>query len=337
MGFLFLIMIANKLPYPMKKILSLIFAIFSFGVADAQQVNIVLKRSFLDELASKTSLSVDYIVDKSHPRPNPPSKDADLHFAGRSKKIGMNSVGEIMNARDEDETVQFIKSLQGKDQKITIEGAWRIWCEHPNEQDEFVQSATVKPATSTNPPHIFEIHPVTQVESTDLSGTLHHISGYKYKKAENAFRAYASTPFEIKKLSNKRVQLLTRGVGYNYVKFKAIMLEEQPFDAADGGSFVLAQILDEDEEVIVPKIRLVFLKGSKPQEKARTWKQDEVLTFVGIPRISASLIKWRLDNYKNPEYRDALEWSLPYEMIVAAVLSTQEAKDAEDLIAGVTD
>jgi hypothetical protein len=61
---------------------------------------------------------------------------------------------------------------------------------------------------------------------------------------------------------------------------------------------------------------MVFAPGSEPLAKLRTLHKGDTMHVVGIPRISLALVAWRLENRNNrPE---ALQWSLPYEIVVVA-------------------
>jgi hypothetical protein len=69
---------------------------------------------------------------------------------------------------------------------------------------------------NTNPAHVFEIHPITKIDSIDLSASLHKINGYKYKEAEDAFSRYSNLRSKIKQTA-KTITIETNGIGYNYV------------------------------------------------------------------------------------------------------------------------
>jgi hypothetical protein len=63
------------------------------------QLELTLKNSFIKDFSNRATIKATFTVDKAHPRPNTPKKDADLHIAGRAPEIGLATVAEIMNAR----------------------------------------------------------------------------------------------------------------------------------------------------------------------------------------------------------------------------------------------
>jgi hypothetical protein len=67
------------------------------GLACAQ-ITITLKNSFIEQYKDKVTISASFTVDKAHKKPNAPSKDGDMHVAGRADEIGLPTVAEIMNA-----------------------------------------------------------------------------------------------------------------------------------------------------------------------------------------------------------------------------------------------
>jgi hypothetical protein len=122
-----------------------------------------------------------YFVDAAHEKPNPPTKDGDLHAAGRATEIGLATVAEIQNAKDVPDAVSRIRSVEGSGQAIALSGVWRIWPEHGGDNSHIQQSGAGSPfegPSPTNPPHVFEIHPILKIEQQDLSGTLKPIPGY---------------------------------------------------------------------------------------------------------------------------------------------------------------
>ena len=81
-------------------------------VAVNAQIQITLKNSFIEKFKDRATIDSTFTVDKAHKSPNPGSKDGDLHVAGRAPEIGLPTVSEIMNAKDEDGAVQTIHSAE---------------------------------------------------------------------------------------------------------------------------------------------------------------------------------------------------------------------------------
>jgi hypothetical protein len=73
-----------------------------------------------------------------------------------------------------------------------------------------------------------------------------------------------------------------------------------------------------DGELLVRKVRTAFIKGTEVEVAARTLKKGQRMHVAGIPRISLTLIHFRVE-HKNDE-NDPLTWNLPYEIIVVGVV-----------------
>src|SRR2546426_216605 len=89
------------------------------------EVEIVLKSSFIETYKNRATINVNYVIDKAHKTPNPPSKDGDMHVAGRAQEVGLPIVAEIMNARFHRNAVDLVHQLEGTGQSIQLSGAWR--------------------------------------------------------------------------------------------------------------------------------------------------------------------------------------------------------------------
>jgi hypothetical protein len=94
------------------------------------QIEITLKNDFIEKYRNRASIDSNFTVDIAHKRPNPPSKDGDMHIAGRDEAIGLPIVAEIMNAKFSKPAVDKIHEVEGSEEPIELTGAWRIWTEH---------------------------------------------------------------------------------------------------------------------------------------------------------------------------------------------------------------
>ncbi|TMI62695.1 MAG: hypothetical protein E6H07_14900 [Bacteroidetes bacterium] len=298
-------------------LLSLLF--FSQGYS---QITMTLRKSFIDSFKNNLTINANYEVYFAHAKPNPAAKDGDLHFSGYDKKIGLPVVAEIMNAKENKNALDIIHEKEGKgkpDEKIKLSGAWRLWCEHPGDIEAFKQGKMKIEIENTNPSHVFEIHPVTKVDTVDLMHTLHKTTGYTYKIAEDAFSRYSNLRCRISQ-NAKTISIETNGIGYNYVDFWLELNSSNQQEVSDG-LFAYCTIYDsefdpEDEDhddLITHKLRVGFIKGSDLYNKVKTMKKGEFLHVAGIPRINLNLVRWRANNGSSrPE---VLNWNLPYEMI----------------------
>lgn len=186
-----------------------------------------------DPSKNRATIEANYIIDKAHKHPNPAEKDADMHVAGRAPtEIGLATVAEIMNAADRSDATDAVHSAEGTGQSVKVAGVWRIWAEHGGDT-EHEQGKKLAAFNTTNPPHLFEIHPVTGISGIDVRDTLHPIEGYEPKDAERAFGVYERTRSRITPMSGKKIKIETPMAGMNYVKFE-MELSEKALPIADG-------------------------------------------------------------------------------------------------------
>lgn len=282
-----------------------------------------LNRSFIEKYKNHLTISVNYFVDAAHKQPNPADRDGDMHLAGRSSHIGIATVAEIQNAKDAGVAIQIMKNVLGTNQTVAVTGVWRIWPEHGGDKEHAQRTGAGTRYTGpgpTNPPHVFEIHPILQVESEDLRATLKPIPEFTPKTAREAFERYERGHFEIKATPKaKRVHMSMRMVGFNYVEF--LMKLNKRFERVADGEFVSAAIYTLNEEMIVHDRRIGFIQGTAPDEKQKTLAVGQCIRVLGIPRVDLALVSWRIRNA--PTKPDVLKWSMPYEIIAIGIYDDQ--------------
>jgi hypothetical protein len=272
---------------------------------------LTLNADFIEAFKSRVTIDATYIVDKAHKHPNPPEKDGDLHAAGRSEQIGLPTVAEIENAADVQDAVDKIHAAEASGLPLQLSGVWRIWPEHGGEHT-FVQGNTLAPFDTTNPPHVFEIHPVTNIDGESLLANLHPIAGFAAKDAEQAFTTYERTRSKIDiGPGGRTVTISTPMAGFNYVEF-VMRLTNRQFRAADG-EFVFANILDLDKDLLVHNRRIAFVADSIPDQKQKSMQPGDCLHLLGIPRVDLALVSWRVEHAA--EQPEVLTWSMPYEIV----------------------
>ena len=305
----------------------LLFALLFGFLYSSSQITMTLRKSFIDSFKNKLTIGANYEVYFAHKHANPGAKDGDLHFAGYDKKIGMPIVAEIMNAKEFDDAVKIVHDFEGKGKpqnKVSLTGVWRLWCEHPGDIEDFNQGRMSIEIENTNPAHVFEIHPVTKIDTMNLPASLHKISGFTYKDAEDAFSRYSNLRCKIKQTA-KRITVETNGIGYNYVDFWLKFNQNDNFKVSDG-LFAFCTIYNSDfdpheedqGDLITHKLRVGFVKGSSLYDKALTAKKGDLLHVVGIPRVNLNLIAWRAANASSrPE---VLTWNLPFEIVAVGEL-----------------
>jgi hypothetical protein len=291
-----------------------VLCITSAAICNAQtDVEITLKNSFIEKYKNRATINANLVVDRAHAHPNPASKDGDLHIAGRSpEEIALPIVAEIMNARSEKDAVSLIHQVEGSGRTVNVVGAWRIWCEHgglsPQKQGENLQ-----PFNTTNPDHVFEIHPLAKVGDFSTAESFVPIDGYQTKDATEAFSSYENRRSQIS-VRNGMTTIVTGLGGFNYVEFVMQITGDQK--EVEDGRLVMASVFDLNGELLVKNRRMVFVKGTPPEEVVKQAKLGQRLHVLGIPRIDLALVSWRTQHAN--ERPEALTWGLPYEIIVAA-------------------
>jgi len=306
------------------------FAFFALWASNDSifAIDLTLKNEFINRYRNRATIDTSFIIDKAHKRPNPGAADGDLHVAGRAtKEVGLPIVAEIMNAASQKEAVAKIHAVEGTDQKTPLTGVWRLWSEHGGTEDQVQdQDHDLAAFNTTNPDHVFEIHPITNLDGRSLLASLHRIQNYQ-KPAKNtkaAFEKYESLQSRIEILKNQdAIKVTTSMAGYNYVEFRLRPLGAPFALESNDGTAVFAEVHESDGELLVHKRRMIFIKNSAPEKALKSLKPNEDLHVLAVPRISLDLIAWRRDNYdKDQKYSDALDWGLPYEMVVVGHLGT---------------
>lgn len=287
------------------------------GYSASAQIQITLRQGFIDSLKNHVTINVVYVIDKAHAHPNPGSKDGDMHIAGRSDQVELPTVAEIMNAKGQTAAVNLVHSVEGSDQTVDLTGVWRLWCEHAGE-DEQVQGLPLNQFNSTNPPHVFEIHPIIKLKQFNLLPSLKPIDGFTYKKAEDALMRYAATRCQIIPNNDNTITIQTNGVGFNYVECR-IELLPNPVEVEDG-RFQFCKILSLDGDVVAQKVRIAFVKDSKPEKKVKTKHEGDVLHIIAIPRIDLALVAFRVNHATDTKFPNILSWNLPFELVAVALV-----------------
>jgi hypothetical protein len=296
--------------------LLLVLVALSYAPLASAQIRLTLDDKFIDDFKNRVIISADLVVDHSKPKPNPPKADGDIHAASRSKDVGLPFVAEIMNSKEALTQVNALHDANGTDKEFQVQGAWRLWCEHGGEQ-QFKQALGQlgDPGDDTNPDHCFEIHPITDIDATNLRKTWHTITGFTPKNAEDAFTRYEQVRSHISHDDAAGTTTIdTAGIGYNYVKFTIALREDPTFETADGGLMVRADVLSTDGDILVRNRRMAFVKGTSAFTAVMKKKKGGTLTVLGIPRIDLALVRWRVEH--GSEDPRVLDWNLPYEMII---------------------
>ncbi len=297
------------------RVASLAVALAYFLLANpalAGKVN--LKKSWVEKYKDRATISATFHIDDAHDHPNPAKKDADLHIAGRSLQVGIPMVVEIMNARTEPAALQEVKDKMGSSAQIV--GAWRLWFEHPPHGALQAQNLNQlpQPVAGTNPDHIFEIHPVSEISGIDLGDTFQKIAGYTPKTAAEAFGRYNQLKAAVR-ADDHGLTIDSPQVGFNYVEFW-MTAKGNPKAMKDGGRAVLADVFGASgDEPLAEGIRMIFVPGTLPFAKLSGVEAGSELHVLGIPRVNLNA----LFTFAYSPANDGTRRALPYEMIIVAV------------------
>jgi hypothetical protein len=258
-------------------------------------------------------------------------------MAGRSDNIRLPMVAEIINARLEPSAMSALQQASSG-QKVPMSGVWRIWFEHLGTEDQ-VQGDTVEVPADSNPAHLFEIHPITNFDKTDVSrSSFVPITGktgtaYAAYPASKAFPYYEKQQATVE-ANDTAISITSTKSQYNYAEF-VIELEGnvvctdssgRPVSgkasrscAADPSAtslFVLASIFDsgdEEEALNAEPRRMVFVNGTDPADQVAKLAKGDHLHVLGIPRVNLAEVAAMAGD-------EPVTGMLPYEMIIVAVL-----------------
>ncbi len=163
----------------------MIAVIVSCG-ARAGGVAIVLSNRFISANANRATIDTTVDIAYAAQRPHSNATNGDEQAAGTSKKIGLATVVAIMNAREPYERDAVADLEEAGNKTVSIAGFWRLWPGHAVAAD-FVQSGEADEITNTNPPRVFEIHPVLTIDGIAVEHALQPIADYPVSNAADAF------------------------------------------------------------------------------------------------------------------------------------------------------
>lgn len=300
----------------MKSILCLLLML-ALSAVQLSAAEVLLKNSWITKFKNRVTMSLQYKIDKAHKKPNPvgeKSEDGDMHIAGRSKDVGLPFVVEIVNAGVNalKSVLSSIKQNTGTDKNIPIEGAWRVWFEHPDHDHVQQQGQEVGVPANTNPPHVFEIHPVTEWDGDPLDESFIPIDGFTGHDAATAFGRYEKMIVTVTK-QGAFTSLEAKTIGYNYVDFN-LTLTSLP-KLVDDGVMALATVSTLSGKTIVttPR-RMVFAANTPPAELVLKGKKGATFRALGIPRLNLE----RLSAKAVPG--ESVDVIGGYEMIIVALI-----------------
>jgi hypothetical protein len=276
-----------------------------------EDIEIEIYKSFIERYKNRVTIDTTFRVDVARKNPNPAFMDGDLHFAGRTPQVGLPTVGEIINAASEEDAIDLIHKAEKTGQHIKISGVWRLWPEHAGSAEE-EQGERLSPLESSNPDHVFEIHPVTRIDKLALLNSFHAVKGFKPGNAATVFKIYENVHCRMR-VKAKTVSLVTRKGLYNDVEFLMEVAADRQ-KVVDDGRFVTASVRDLKGRLLVKNLRMVFMRDTPPEIAVRKLRRGDRLHVYGIPRVDFAEVARRAANYKDDP--ELLVRNLPYEIII---------------------
>jgi hypothetical protein len=277
-------------------------------------IGITLDRDFVDRYKDRATIELTFAVDRAGRHAHPSYLDGDLHVAGRAAEIGLPIVAEVENARFEKKAVDAVHRAAEIGEPVRLAGAWRLWSEHVGTAEE-TQGETLARFERTNPPHVFEVHPVTRIDDLDLGSTFVPVAGFRPEPAAVVFGSLKSSQCRIVP-DDRTLTIFTRRREFNDADF-VMELGDGPQQTVSDGRFVRAAVLDARGERLAQGVRMVFVKDTAPEKAVKELAPGSRLRVFGIPRINLSEIAARADRAR--EDPGSLNGSLPYEIVVIGV------------------
>jgi hypothetical protein len=272
-----------------------------------------IDRAFIERYKNRITIRTNFTVDAVPKAPNPRLFDGDLHIAGRAPEIGLRLVAEIKNADAESAAVALVTRAQRSRNPLPFTGVWRLWPEHAIGPEQ--QGDSVPQLKTSNPDHVFEIHPLIRVAELDLLRSFHPVEGYRPGSPAKTFDVYQDAECTLK-LSPETVTFTISSWLYNDVHFLLEPSPDPPVIVSDG-RFITAAALDTEGKVLVARIRVVLVDGTEPERVIRALPQGARVHVWGLPRVNFAEISRRIqESATNPA---VLKGSLPYEIIVLGV------------------
>jgi hypothetical protein len=156
---------------------------------------------------------------------------------------------------------------------------------------------------------------VTEIAAVQLLGSFTPVKGFKPGGAQRTFGIFEKVSCTLR-IKPNTVSIVTETGLYNDVEFIMKMADAPQLVVADG-RFVTASALDLDGNVLVERLRMVFAKGTPPEQAVRLLKGGDRLHVYGMPRLDFAEISRRVRDYRsNPAL---LAQPLPYEIVILGI------------------
>jgi hypothetical protein len=270
-------------------------------------------REFLTANRESITLEADFTVDVAARMINPAVFDGDIHIAGRSPGIGLRMVAEIKNAKTAPRAVALIRQAEASRRPIRIVAVPRYWPEHaiglPHRQGEAMPRLP-----NSNPDHLFELHPIVQVEDQDLRHTLHPVQGYSPFHASTVFGQLARAELTFR-LRGDSVLIETEAGLWNDVHF-LLELTDRPVTVRKDGRYLSGRARDLEGNLLRDSVRIALVGGSPPDSVIRGLPAGAWIHVWGLPRIGLDGLVRLMESVGDTVSHRA---SLPFEMVILGV------------------
>ncbi len=287
----------------------------------AKTIEIEINRSFLERYKDRVGITTTFTVDKAMQNPVARYLDGDLHIAGRAPEIGLPAVAEIANAASEKEATALVQGAEGTGRPLKISGVWRIWPEHAGRAKE-EQGTPLPAAESDHPSHVFEIHPVTRIDDLEILGSFRPVEGFLPGDARATFEIYEKVECTLT-VEPGTISIVTQTGLFNNVEFLMEITDDRQIEVA-GGRFVMASVRDLKGNLLVPRLRMVFAKGTPPEKAVRRLGRGDRLHVYGLPRVDFAEVSRRVRD--GQKYPAILKKTLPYEIIIVGIYKDAHKK-----------
>ena len=201
-------------------------------VCSAEAATVVLNKSFVQKIMNAATVTATLEIDAYANAPHSPAIDGELSIAGRSTDIGLTVVAKIENAAMEQDALAYLKTTTPA-HPVQVTGAWRIWFHHAGSATER-QGAPVDFPTTSNPDHVFGIHPLSRLGPLALPNAFLPVPGFAPPAANIAIASYEKLLASIS-ASATTILISATNSRYNYVEF-ALELAASPSKSAMGCS-----------------------------------------------------------------------------------------------------
>ncbi|MCX6567500.1 MAG: hypothetical protein NT147_00415 [Candidatus Aminicenantes bacterium] len=285
----------------------------------ASDIEFQIKKSFIEKYKDRVNITTTFTVDQAMQNPAARIFDGDLHMAGRAPEIGLSAVAEIANGALAKRAADLVHSVEGKGVPLKISGVWRIWAEHAGRAKQ-EQGTPLPAATSNNPGHIFEIHPITRINNIGVLDTFKPVEGYMPGGARSTFEMYEKAECTLT-VKPKTVSMVTQKGLYNDVEFLMEITDARQI-VVPGGRFVIASAMDLKGDLLVKRLRMVFASGTPPEKAVKFLKRGDRLHVYGLPRMDFAEVSRRVRGSRTDP--TLLTKPLPYEIIIQGVYKDEK-------------